>query len=414
MSNTINLKEFRTIFNYLVKNNKKLIEEGKKPSTISITGEAGIGKTEMIRQIANENGMTFVKINLAQLEEVGDLCGFPLKEFKIIEHNADGTSKEVWVAHDLLQTYVQRPCEDYELTNESRMSYAAPEWLPREENPNGTILFLDDFNRCAKIFVAASMELINEFTYVGWHLPKGTQIVLSRNPDNGVYDVSSEDVATKTRYIDFKVHFDIPCWAEWAESYGLEGRGINFALAYGNEIFKNDGVQAVNARSYTSFINAISGISDWSKPESLGLILDISKGCFDDENNVIGHLFTTFIANKLDKLISPEDMLLKPWDKIEPQIRSCVYDKDGHYRPDIASVLHTRLLNYSVYYFSKKGSKTDTVQDRLLELIKASKDPKTKLFSEDFLFNIIRILMNKYPTRTNKFMLNKDIREKVK
>ena len=413
MANNINLEEFKTIFEHLVKNNKRLMEEGKKPSTISITGDCGIGKTDCVRQIAKENGMTFVKLNLSQLEEVGDLCGFPLKEFKIIEKHGDEII-EKWIPHDLLQVYMQRPCEDYEITNESRMSYAAPEWLPREENPNGTILFLDDFNRCAKIFVSASMELINEFTYIGWHLPKGTQVVLSRNPDNGTYDVSPEDVATKTRYIDFNVDFDLSCWARWAEQYGLEGRGINFALSYGHEIFKNDGVNAVNARSYTTFVNAISGIEDWSKPEALAMILNIAKGCFPDKDNIIGHLFTTFIANKLDKLISPEDMLMKAWTAIKPQIRKCVYDDSGMYRPDVASVLHTRLLNYSIYYFNQKGAKTDVVQDRLLELIDACDDKEGKLFDEDLLFNIIRTLMKQFPTRTNKFMLNRKIREKVK
>lgn len=145
------------------------------------------------------------------------------------------------------------------------------------------------------------------------------------------------------------------------------------------------------------------------------MIMNIAKGCFTDKDNIIGHLFTTFIANKLDKLISPEDMLMKPWATIKPQIKKCVYDSNGQYRPDVASVLHTRLLNYSVYYFNQKGAKTDVVQDRLLELIDAgADDPKETLFSEDLLFDIIRTLMKQFPTRTNKFMLNKKIREKVK
>lgn len=70
--NSINLEEFKEIFNYLVKNNQRLASEGKKTSTISITGDCGIGKTETVRQIALENGMTFVKLNLSQLEEIGD------------------------------------------------------------------------------------------------------------------------------------------------------------------------------------------------------------------------------------------------------------------------------------------------------------------------------------------------------
>ena len=95
------------------------------------------------------------------------------------------------------------------------------------------------------------------------------------------------------------------------------------------------------------------------------MILNIAKGCFTSKENIVGNLFTTFIANKLDKLIAPKDMLFEPWDIVKTKIKSCVYDSNG-YRPDIASVLSTRLLNYSLLYFGEKGAKTEVVQDRLL------------------------------------------------
>lgn len=413
--NSINLEEFKEIFNYLVDNNRRLQDEGKKTSSVGLEGPAGIGKTAIVEQIAQERGMTFIKLNLSQLEEIGDLVGFPLKQFKIILHTPEG-DKEEWVSHDLLQSYLTAPCETYSLTSETRMSYAPPEWLPKEENPNGTILLLDDYSRATQYFIQATMELIDKGEYISWKLPRYTTVVLSSNPDDGEYSVSTMDNAQKTRYINFNVEFDLNAWARWAENAQLDSRTINFALSYGHEIFESkEGVQKVNARSYVTFANAISGINEWGDSKSLAMILNISKGCFTDKDNIIGHLFTTFIANKLDKLISPEDMLMKPWATIKPQIKKCVYDSNGQYRPDVASVLHTRLLNYSVYYFNQKGAKTDIVQDRLLELIDAgADDPKETLFSEDLLFDIIRTLMKQFPTRTNKFMLNKKIREKVK
>lgn len=412
--NSINLEEFKEIFNYLIENNRRLQDEGKKTSSVGLEGPAGIGKTAIIEQIANERGMTFIKLNLSQLEEIGDLIGFPLKQFKMILHSENG-DKEAWVSHDLLQTYLTAPCETYTLTNETRMSYAPPEWLPKEENPNGTILLLDDYSRATQYFIQATMELIDKGEYISWKLPQYTTVVLSSNPDDGEYSVSTMDNAQKTRYINFNVEFNLDAWARWAEKSQLDNRTINFALSYGHEIFETkEGIQKVNARSYVTFANAISGIENWSEPKSLAMILNISKGCFTDKDNIIGHLFTTFIANKLDKLVSPEDMLLKPWNVIKSQIKKCVYDENGNYRPDIASVLHTRLLNYSMYYFSQPKAKTDVVQDRLLELIDASEDKDEMLFDEDLLFNIIRTLMKHYPARTNKFMLNKKIRDKVK
>lgn len=262
---------------------------------------------------------------------------------------------------------------------------------------------------CSSILAQATMELICRGSYISWSLPKYTNIILTSNPDNSEYQVVTLDAAQKTRFINFPIKFDLPVWSQWAEVEGLDSRGINFLLSYPEILESKDGVNKANSRSYTMFINAISGISDWSKPENLCLILDISKGCFPfDKDNIIGGLFTTFIANKLDKLISPKDMLLKSWETVAPQIKSCVYDGDM-YRPEIASVLATRLLNYSMVYFETKGCKSAVVQDRLLDIINS----KDKLFTEDLIFNVIKNLATKYAAKMNKVLMIPSIRMKL-
>lgn len=411
MQNEINLQEFKRILNYLIDNNRKLVDEGKYPITVGCEGLPGCGKTSIIEQIAKERGMTYVKVSLSQVEEIGDISGFPIKEYKVNELDENGNIIcTKWVPQDTMSTYFQKPCETYEITTESRMAYAPPAWLPREENPNGILVTLDDWNRTNSVIMNCVMEIICTGKYMTWELPKYTTLVLSSNPDSGEFNVQSQDSAILTRYVNFPVKFDVKVWSDYAERAGIDDRVINFALSYSSEIFESkDGVNVVNARSYTMFGNAISGISDWSKPENLCLILDISKGCFPfDKDNIIGGLFTTFIANKLDKLISPKDMLLKSWETVAPQIKSCVYDGDM-YRPEIASVLATRLLNYSMVYFETKGCKSAVVQDRLLDIINS----KDKLFTEDLIFNVIKNLATKYAAKMNKILMIPSIRMKL-
>lgn len=156
------------------------------------------------------------------------------------------------------------------------------------------------------------------------------------------------------------------------------------------------------------FGNAIHGIKDWSNAENLALILNISKGCFTDEDNIIGSLFTTFIANNLDKLISPEDMVFGEWDKVSKRMYECVYDDNGNYKPSVASILHTRFLNYSMFHLGKKGSDTDPITNRLGEIINGYKDKP--LFTNDLMYNIIKTMVVAYPTRMNKMMMNSKIR----
>jgi len=398
MNNTVTLDEFKDILKYLIKNNRDMEDRGESPIAVGIEGEAGLGKSAILKQIAEELNMSYTRINLAELEEVSDLTGFPIKEFQ--------TSDGEWIPADLVGKY----CDPDKFTGKSRMSYATPEWLPDENTEGGAIICLDDYSRANSLFLQATMQLIQDGTYVSWKLPKHTTIVLSTNPDNGAYSVSAMDAAQRSRFINFPVKFSIDNWSQWAENKEIDGRVINFAISYSHELFESEKqLSTINPRSYTMFGNAISGIKNWQNSDSLALILNISKGCFNDPDNIVGSLFTTFIANNLDQLIAPKDMLLEKWDTVYPKIKKCVYDDQGKYKPAVAAILQTRLLNYSMFYFEQKGSQTQTVCDRLLEIMNAPE----MLFSEDIIFNIIKTLCTKYPNRTNRWMLNTEIRKRI-
>jgi hypothetical protein len=404
--NEMILSEFTEVFNYLLDNNKQLEEQGLTPIAIGIEGAAGIGKTSLIQQVAEKRGMTLCKLNLSQLEEVGDLVGFPQKEVLLQWKSKDGTIKTKWWPENLLS----KVPPNVTVTSNTRMGYAVPSWLPQEENPNGCILCLDDYTRANALFMQATMELINEGKYISWNLPKNTTICLTTNPDDGEFSVQSLDPAQKTRFINFNLKLDVKDWASWAEFHQVDSRAINFCLLYGDEIFKkHNNIQTINPRAYTTFCKAISGIPNWEDDKSLALILNISKGCFlNDKDNVVGTLFTTFIAQRLDKLIPPKDMLMQKWDTVEPKIYDCTHEGE-RFKPEIASILAIRLLNYILYYFSQRESKSNIVQDRLLEFV----NNERKLFSDDLLFHIIKTIISKYPARTNKLLLNVDIRNKV-
>lgn len=404
--NEMTIGEFTGVLNYLLDNNKKLEEQGDTPIAIGIEGEAGIGKTSLIKQVAEKRGMTLCKLNLSQLEEVGDLVGMPQKEVLLQWQTKDGQIKTKWWPENL----VSKVPATIQVTSITRMGYAPPAWLPREENPNGIILLLDDYVRASQLFMQATMDLIQEAKYITWSLPKNTSIILTNNPEDGSYSVQSLDAAQKTRFINYNLKLSIDDWASWAEFNRIDSRAINFCLLYGEEIFKkHNGVQTINPRAYTTFCKAISGIKDWNEDNSLALILNIAKGCFlNDKDNVVGTLFTTFIAQKLDKLVQPKDMLMQKWETVEPKIHDCIYEGD-RMKTEIASILAIRLLNYIMFYFSQTGVKESVVQDRLLDFI----DNPRRLFSDDLLFHIIKTVVGKYPAKTTKLLINSKIRNKV-
>lgn len=164
----------------------------------------------------------------------------------------------------------------------------------------------------------------------------------------------------------------------------------------------------VNARNYTMFANIISGIPDWSDPKNLALILQIAAGCFLDEDGIVGGMFTTFIANKLDKLLSPEDLIHKDWAYVKGVLDKQLYDNDN-YRADIASIVTTRFVNYSLKYLDQKGNAMDPISDRILKIVENDK----VLLSEDLLFNLIKTLNKKFPGRCNKLIMNPKIAKRL-
>ena len=401
----ITLSELEPLVKLIMKRNAELEDSGDNAIAVNICSEAGIGKSMFVESLAKEFDYNYVKLALAQITETGDIAGFPcLLHYACKEDGSDCK----WIAPELVDSFVKA---GYQLTGETKMSYALPEWYKNIDPSKPTILLLDDATRALPNILQACYELIYKGEFWSFRLPMKTTVILTTNPDSGDYNVNSYDEAGKSRMVTFNVKFSVDDWASWAEKHRLDGRAINFMLSYHNELMDDHGTHehVMNARSYTMFSKIIGGISDWQKPESLAMIMQMASGCFTDKDNIVGSLFTTFIANKLDKLISPEDMLLEKWDTVESKIKKCVYDDHGNYKPAIASILHTRLLNYSQYYFDQKNSKTDVVYNRLMEIL----NNKDMLFDEDLVFNIIRTLCTKYKQRTNKWMLNNQIRQRI-
>lgn len=173
MATKINMQEAEALLNMTIDNNRFLQDSGQSPIAISFTGMHGIGKTALVEQVAEKRGMTITKLSLHELEEVGDLIGYPVKEYRVVENKS---KKSGWVAADVLDRVDK---SRFSITNESRMGYAKPAWVP-QYNEKGCILLLDDYARSSSMLIQATMELINTGRYVSWSLPKYTTMVLEK------------------------------------------------------------------------------------------------------------------------------------------------------------------------------------------------------------------------------------------
>ena len=412
------MKEVNSLVNYTIDNNIKLEEKGLTPIAISLEASAGIGKTSILQQIAKERNMGFTKISLHEMEEAGDLIGFPVVEYECQVakrvKDADGNVKAqvlpgtVWLSSKQIDSYDKSSM--LRQTGKSRMSYAKPAWVP-EYNENGNMVVLDDYVRANPQLLQACMELILTQRYTSWSLPKKTTICLTNNPDDGTNNVNSLDEAQRTRFLNFNVAWDLDAWMRWAEGAGIDGRCINFVSSYSGELFNanEDGERICNPRSFVMFANMIQGVDDWDNPESLNFITTISKGCFKDEGGRFSKMFTTFLRNKMHLIIQPKEMLLGKWSDVQPKLAALLYDSDGSPRPDISTLLEKRFSNFVSAWLDSDGkTPIATVKDRIVDFID-SEEKGVRLFSRDSLYHMIKKITSEHKNQTNKLLFEPKI-----
>ena len=378
----LNVEELKNFIKHMVSNNQHIQKDGKVPVAINIEGDAGLGKTSAIMQLGKEMNMEVVKLNLSQLEELGDLVGFPVKEFEI--KNAEG--KTTWINESQIAA---ASAKGYKVVAK-RMSHAAPEWI--QGKGEGGFLILDDYTRADQRFMQATMEILDRQEYVSWKLPKNWHVILTTNPDNGDYNVTSLDVAQKTRFISVELKYDSDVWAKWAEKANIDGRCINFMLMNPELV-----TQRVNPRAITTFFNAISSVPKFE--ESLPLIQMIGEGSVGAD---FSSMFTMFINNKLDRIISPVDILTKDEQYVMNSLINAV-GKDDEFRADISSIIATRVINYSLT-LADKGSIGKPIIDRIAKLT-----TECEAFTNDLKYYMVKEIVNGNKNKFSQLMMNQDV-----
>jgi hypothetical protein len=113
-------------------------------------------------------------------------------------------------------------------------------------------------------------------------------------------------------------------------------------------------------------------------------------------------LFTIFINNKLDKIISPETIMTHESEDYILNTLKGIIGKDKEYRADLASIISTRITNFSLYY-AKDNKIEKTFIDRLAFLM------NEELFAVDLKYNMVKSIYNGNSSAFKLLMLNKDL-----
>ena len=155
---------------------------------IMIWGPPGVGKSAIVKQVADENSLELRDVRAILLDPV-DLRGLP-------HINGDG-----------------------------RAHWAVPEFLPREGKG---ILFLDELTAAPQLTQAACYQLILDRKLGEYELPEGWTIIAAgnRESDRGVVHRMPSPLTNRFVHLDFGV--DLDDWTKWATKHGIATEVIAF------------------------------------------------------------------------------------------------------------------------------------------------------------------------------------------
>jgi MoxR-like ATPase len=164
-------------------------------------GAPGIGKSSVVRQIAEAKGIGFIDLRLSLMDPT-DLKGIPFYENKA--HQA------VW---------------------------APPSFLPRE---GSGILFLDELNTAAPSVQASAYQLILDRKVGEYELPDGWAIVAAGNRENDRGVVYRMPLPLANRFIHLEMDVNVDDWRAWAYRRGIDERIIGYISAKHDALFRFD------------------------------------------------------------------------------------------------------------------------------------------------------------------------------
>ncbi len=178
-------------------------------------GAPGIGKSSIVKQIADSKKIGFIDLRLALMDPT-DLKGIPF----------------------------------YDKDSHSAL-WAPPAFLPRDGEG---ILFLDELNSAPPSVQASAYQLILDRKVGEYELPDGWAIVSAgnRDGDRGVTYRMPSPLAN--RFVHFEMEVDVDDWRFWAYESGIDKRIIAY-ISYKNEhLFtfdtKNDTKSFATPRSW--------------------------------------------------------------------------------------------------------------------------------------------------------------------
>lgn len=262
-----------------------------------LEGPTGIGKSELVRQVATSLGIGFTVLDLSLLEPP-DLVGLPV-------------------------------------VTGGRTAYATPSALPVG---GAGILLLEELNRADRSVQQPALQLLTARRLHEYELPTGWVAFAAINPEDGEYQVTPLDPALRSRFLVLKVRADVRSWRAWAANAGLHPVIRKLAASH------DDLFDTTPPRTWTYASDVIHALTPADCENSVLL--------HDTLGGYLPAVWVRRVKDELEKQAEADDptdaevqLLLSRYDKdagLQARLRA---DRDGGHT-DRFHILAKRLLDF--------------------------------------------------------------------
>ncbi len=270
----------------------------KKKRPVFMWGPPGIGKSDIIKQIGDEQDREVIDVRLS-LWEPTDIKGIP-----------------------------------YYNSQANTMSWAPPAELPTD--PESTaILFLDELNSAAPATQAAAYQLVLNRRVGTYVLPKGVSIVAAgnRETDKGVTYRMPAPLANRFLHLELRVDFDD--WHQWAVSNRIHEQVVGYVGFAKQDLYDFD--PKSSSRSFAT-------------PRSWSFVSELL-----DDDDVAENTLTDLVAGAVGEGLAVKFMahrkvakqMPKPEDILQGKVKKC----------DIKEISAMYSLTISLCYELQEGDR---------------------------------------------------------
>ena len=279
---------------------------------VMLWGAPGVGKSQMVAQIAERHNVPLIDIRLSQMEP-SDLRGIPFRVDEFVE-------------------------------------WAVPSMLPNlKKHGERGILFLDEITSAPPSVSAAAYQLILDRKLGEYEVPEGWAIIAAgnRQGDRGV--TYSMPAPLANRFSHYEVEINLDDWVTWAYANGIDERIIAFLRFRQDLLFEFDAAQnPVAFPSPRSWEFAHRALQKFD--ESNNLLLGALQACVGKAAGIEVKAFVDSLDQMpdLDAIVKGEEVPTPKEIDLQYAVATALVGRAIRAKEtDDAMTVHGNILNYA-------------------------------------------------------------------